>query len=134
MEEVLGSVNYDVWHCAGCGHHAVERNPRMFTRKEKCPQCGYKTVTVTHTVLQQPTYTSGGTQQVRKACAHCEWEDVDVVNLPKMQRPSSGSGRRSFGGGGWSSGGGSSRGGGGGGGGGGSRGGHSSGRGSSGRW
>lgn len=136
VEEVLGSVNYNVWHCAGCGHHDVQRDPAMFTRKEQCPQCKYRTVTVTRTTVQKPTYASSGSQRVEKTCGNCSWRDEDIVNLPRKQRPTThrrssfgsfgsrgGGGRGGGGGGSW--GGGSSSG---------SSGGHSSGRGSSGRW
>jgi uncharacterized protein len=140
LEEVLGSVNYDVWHCAGCGLHQIQRNSRWFSGRESCPQCSYRTVGVTRTTVEAPTYTSSGSERVEKLCAHCTWKDVDVVILPRKERydddsSSGGSGRSSFsssgswgggGGGGGSSGGGSS--------GGGSSGGHSSGRGSSGSW
>jgi uncharacterized protein len=133
-EEVLGSVNYDVWHCAGCGKHAVVSDPK-WSRHDRCGECGYRTVATTRSVVQQPTYESSGSEQIEKACAHCGWTDVDVIHLPRKQRPrptptrsawdsrnddsswSSGSSSRS-------SGGSSSR----------SSGGSSSGRGSSGSW
>jgi uncharacterized protein len=138
-EEVLGSVNYDVWHCPGCGVHAVVSDPK-WTRHDRCGECGYRTVTTTRQVVQQPTYDSSGSEQIKKACAHCGWTDVDVIHLPRKQRPRPPVRRTA-----WSSGdpdwtGGSSSGGWGGGrssggsSGGGSKGGHSSGRGSSGRW
>jgi uncharacterized protein len=131
-EEVLGSVNYDVWHCAGCGKHAVVSDPR-WTRHERCGECGYRTVATTRSVVQQPTYDSSGSEQIERACAHCGWTDVDVIHLPRKQRPQPASTPRA-----WSSsdddsswssgssggGGSSSR----------SSGGSSSGRGSSGSW
>jgi uncharacterized protein len=127
-EEVLGSVNYDVWHCPGCGVHAVVADPR-WSRHDRCGECGYRTVGTTRAVVQAPTYDSSGSEQIEKACAHCGWTDVDVIHLPRKQRPrpatpssSSSSGSS------WSGGSGSRSGGGG------SRGGSSSGRGSSGRW
>ena len=129
VEEVLGSVNYDVWHCAGCGQHQIVRRAAWFSGKQDCPQCRYKTVNVNRTVLQSATYDHGGREQVDKQCGHCGWQDVDVVHTPRIPRPSPSSSRRSS----FSSSG-SSRSSSGGGSSGGSRGGHSSGRGSSGRW
>jgi uncharacterized protein len=128
LEEVLGSVDYDVWHCAGCGNHQVLAYGSILSSKQKCPGCGYKTVDVNKTVLERPTYTSQGRERIEKACRHCSWRDDDIVTLPRLQRSSSSS--RSFG----SFGGGSSGGGWSGGGGGGSSGGSSSGRGASGSW
>ncbi len=125
LEEVLGSVNYNVWHCAGCGNHAIARDPRLSSR-DRCKQCGYRTVGTTRSVVQQPTYDSSGSEQVEKKCAHCGWSDVDVIHLPRKQRPRPSTNQESL----LEtllSGGGSSGDGGGGGG-------SSSGRGSSGRW
>lgn len=131
MEEVLGSVDYDVWRCDGCGNHQVLPYGTFLSSMQQCPSCRYKTVVVTKQVLESATYTSEGREQVNKRCKHCAWADEDIVTLPRLQRSTSGSrsysGSRSSGGGGWS-------GGGGGGGGGRSSGGSSSGRGASGRW
>lgn len=127
LEEVLGSVDYDVWHCAGCGNHQVLAYGSILSSKQKCPGCGYKTVDVNKTVLERPTYTSQGRERIEKRCRHCSWHDEDIVTLPRLQRSSSSG--RSFSSSGRSSGGGWS-----GGGGGRSSGGSSSGRGASGRW
>lgn len=127
MEEVLGSVDYDVWRCDGCGDHQVLPYGSFLSSMQQCPSCRYKTVVVTKQVLESATYTSEGRQRINKRCRHCSWHDEDIVTLPRLQRSTSGSrsysGSRSSGGG-WS----------GGGGGGGSSGGSSSGRGASGRW
>lgn len=128
MEEVLGSVDYDVWKCTGCGNHTVRPYESHLSGKRDCPSCRYTTVVVTRTVLERATYDRSGRERVEKDCRHCGWRDEDVVTLPRLQRPSTSS--RSLSGSGSSSGGGWSGGGGGGGGGGGS----SSGRGASGRW
>ncbi|HEU4881430.1 MAG TPA: TPM domain-containing protein [Longimicrobium sp.] len=125
LEEVLGSVDYDVWQCTGCSHHQVLPYPAMFSSKKECPSCGYKTVNVESTVLERATYDSTGRERVRKDCRHCSWHDEDIVTLPRLTH-SSGSSRSLSSGGGSSSGGGWSGGGGGGG--------SSSGRGASGRW
>jgi uncharacterized protein len=128
-EEVLGSVDYDVWKCTSCSHHQVRPYPAMFSGKKDCRSCGYKTVIVTTTVLEHATYDHSGRQQVEMDCRHCGWRDVDIVHLPRKERPSTSSSRSFSSSGGGSSGGGWSGGGGGGGG-----GGSSSGRGASGRW
>lgn len=144
-EEVLGSVDYHVWKCAGCGSHAAVREPRL-SHHDRCAECGYRTVGTTRTVVESPTYTSAGAEQVERKCGHCGWADVDVIHLPPKRRSEplraadlqnlahlaadladtasarqSGSGGASGGSAGGSSGGEST-------------GGHSSGRGASGRW
>lgn len=136
LEEVLGSVDYDVWHCGGCGNHQVLSYGSILSSKQTCPSCRYKTVGVSKTVLERPTYDRSGRERVEKDCQHCGWRDEDIVHLPRLQRPSSTSSRSFSSSGGRSSGSGWSGGGGGGGssGGGGGGGGSSSGRGASGRW
>ncbi|HEU0302141.1 MAG TPA: TPM domain-containing protein [Longimicrobium sp.] len=134
LEEVLGSVDYDVWKCTGCSNHQVLPYGGWFTKMRTCPQCSYRTMSVSASVLEAPTYRSSGRELVTRFCRHCNWRDEDVVVLPRLEETdsssssSSWSGGSSFGGGsfgGSSSGGGSS---------GGSSGGHSSGGGASGRW
>jgi uncharacterized membrane protein YgcG len=85
LEEVLGSVNHHVWHCAGCGSHSVVREP-LLSRRDRCAECGYRTVGTTRTVVQEPTYDAAGSEQVERKCAHCGWADVDVLHLPRRKR------------------------------------------------
>ncbi|HEX6368070.1 MAG TPA: TPM domain-containing protein [Longimicrobium sp.] len=138
-EEVLGSVDYDVWQCTGCSAHTVLPYGSMLASHKKCPSCGYRTLATQTSVLERATYDSSGRERVRKDCRHCGWRDEDVVVLPRLvrhessSRSLSSSGSGSSGGGSSSSGGGWSGGSGGGNGGGGG-GGSSSGRGASGRW
>jgi uncharacterized protein len=118
-EELLKSVDYDVWKCDGCGHHALLPYPRLFSSAAKCRSCGYKAAKVTRTTIQHATYTSSGRQRVAQDCTHCGHHHETEVTLPRLTRSTSSSSgsRSSFSGGG-----------------GGSRGGSSSGRGSSGSW
>ncbi|MBW3570339.1 MAG: TPM domain-containing protein [Gemmatimonadetes bacterium] len=83
LEEHLKSVDYDVWHCAGCNVHHVLANPSSAARKLKCVQCGHHTVGISRTVLQWPTYTDDGRQRVVQECGHCHWRSEGVVAVPR---------------------------------------------------
>ena len=89
LEKSLGSMDYDVWRCASCGDHQVARDPR-FSNHDRCAECGYRTVSTTRTVVQQPTYDAGGTEEVEKKCAQCGWSHVEVIVLPRKRRPKPG--------------------------------------------
>ena len=86
MEEALGSVKYDVWRCAACGDRQVAGDPR-FSEHDRCAECGYRTVSTTRTVAHPPTYDVGGTEEVEKKCAQCGWSHVEIVHLPRKRRP-----------------------------------------------
>ncbi|HYR12003.1 MAG TPA: TPM domain-containing protein, partial [Longimicrobium sp.] len=83
LEEQLKSVDYDVWHCAGCNVHHILARPSSAGRKLKCVQCGYHTVGVSRIVLQWPTYTDEGRQRVLQECRHCHWHSEGVVTVPR---------------------------------------------------
>jgi uncharacterized protein len=114
QEELLASVDYDVWKCPHCNYHALLRYNRFFSSVKTCPECHYKTVVVTQTVLSPATYTAAGREKIVKDCSHCSYHDKRIVTLPKLTRSSSdgggysGGGSSSSGGGGSSSGGGAS--------------------------
>lgn len=115
LEELLNSIDYDVWKCFNCNTHTLHSYRNWFSGLKKCPKCRYRTVKVTSKTLSQPTYTSTGRKRVTKDCRHCDYRDTDIVVLPRRTRSSSRSSGSSFGGrssGGSSFGGGSSSGGG----------------------
>ncbi|HEX2203831.1 MAG TPA: TPM domain-containing protein [Longimicrobium sp.] len=107
LEEMLRSVDYDVWKCGSCGNHAVLPYRAWFSGNRDCPHCRYRTVVVKRRTLQRATYDHGGREEVTQDCRHCDYHDVDVVSTPRLQRSTSSSssgGSRSFSSGGSSSG------------------------------
>ncbi|HEU4556298.1 MAG TPA: TPM domain-containing protein [Longimicrobium sp.] len=86
-EEFLRSVDYDVWKCGACGHHALLRYSTWFSGKSTCPACRYHTVETRRHVLQYATYDHGGSEEVLRDCRHCGYHDRDVVHLPQKIRP-----------------------------------------------
>ncbi len=108
LEELLSSIDYDVWKCPNCNFHTIIGYKNWFSGLSKCPQCRYRTLKTTSTILDHPTETSTGSQRVTKDCQNCSYHDEDIVILPRKTRSdssssssfgSSSSGGSSFGGG-----------------------------------
>ncbi|WP_407658729.1 TPM domain-containing protein [Leptospira paudalimensis] len=124
-EEIVNSVDYDVWVCQSCRNHAILKfrniNPEYiykgtsFPKIKICPECKFETfVCKSSRILSEATYSSSGKVEVKRNCAHCKHHEIEYETIPKKQKSSSGSGSSSGGGGGGggSFGGGSSGGGG----------------------
>lgn len=100
LEEFLKSVDYDVWHCPDCGHMTIKRFPGWFSGHSTCPECDYRTLETTSTVLQAATKTATGRKRVEYDCKNCNYSDSEVRTIAKISdSSSSGSSRSSFGGG-----------------------------------
>ncbi|MEZ4868517.1 MAG: TPM domain-containing protein [Caldilineaceae bacterium] len=115
-EELLGSIDYDVWRCPTCNRHEVERYPSFFTVYKQCPQCGYQTVESSTQTLESPTEYSEGRKQLDQRCQHCTFKQTQIVTTPRLERQtessnisSSDSDNSSYGGGSTSGGGASGR-------------------------
>jgi uncharacterized protein len=118
VEERIGSVDYDVWRCGGCGHHFTLRYPKWISSYAQCAQCHHRTKSSTEKVIDQPSTTSSGRARVVETCAFCTFRHEYTKALPRVEASgssgssssgSSGGGSGSFGGGG-SGGGGAGRG------------------------
>ena len=112
-EERLGSVDYDVWLCPGCGAAEKSRYGRWTTRYSRCPQCNAVTTSKARSVLVRATTMTTGLVEIHEHCESCGFDRVSRQTTPRVSPSSARSSGRSssgFGGGG------------------------SSGRGSSGRW
>jgi uncharacterized protein len=114
-EERIGSVDYDVWKCPGCGHHFTLRYPKWVSSYAQCPQCHHRTQASAETVVEAATAVSSGSARVIETCAFCSFQREYTKVLPRIQSSGSSSGGSSSGGsgsfgGGRSGGGGASRG------------------------
>ncbi|TGK58748.1 TPM domain-containing protein [Leptospira kanakyensis] len=124
-EELVNSIDYDVWVCPGCEANSILKFPNIdpeyihkgtsFRKIKTCPECKFETfVCKSSRILSEATYSSSGKVEVRRNCAHCKHSATEYETIPKKQKSSSGgsSGGGGGGGGGGSFGGGSSGGGG----------------------
>ena len=91
LEELLASVDYDVWKCPNCGMHTLHGYNRSLSGIKQCPQCGFRTLGSTLTTLSAPTYTSEGQDRVARDCRHCQYHDEQIIVVPMLVQPSSAS-------------------------------------------
>lgn len=101
-EEELGSVDYDVWHCAECDRVKIYSYDPAFTSYTVCQVCSYKTYhCVGDRTLLSPTCLSAGRGERDYRCEHCAHTARESYTIPRRDCSKSSSG-------GWSSSGGSS--------------------------
>lgn len=128
-EEIVKSIDYDVWINVAGTEIVVLPYIKWFTKYKKCIKCSYKTYFKLYDkTVRAATYSSSGSGEKKYQCSNCGHQHIVTYTIPRKQKSSSRgyySGGGSFGGG-RSSGGGFSGGGGGSFGGGSSRGGGSS--------
>jgi uncharacterized protein len=86
VEELLQSVDYDVWKCPSCNYHALQRYNRALAKIGQCPQCNYRTVQTDSRTISEPTYESSGTKLITQDCRHCHYHDEEKVILPMLTR------------------------------------------------
>ena len=81
-EEVISSVDYDVWLCQSCDHREIIPYANWFTRYGRCPQCHYRTLSHSSSVVYHATYSSTGLRRNRDSCTHCNHERITDVTIP----------------------------------------------------
>jgi uncharacterized protein len=122
-EELVKSIDYDVWVTDKSDDVLVLPYKPIFSKYSKCPKCHYKTYyKVYDRQVVAPSYTSSGRGERKHECANCKHVDLKSYHIPRLRRSNrtsssggwvgSGSSAGGFSGGSW--GGGSSGGGGGG--------------------
>ena len=112
-EELVKSVDYDVWVTDKSDDVLILAYRPLFTKYTTCPKCHFKTYfKVYDRQISAPSYSSSGTGERKYECANCKHVDRSTYVIPRLQRSNRTSGSTSWGGGGWSSGGGGFSGGG----------------------
>jgi len=96
-EERLGSVDYDVWQCAGCAQVLTLRYGAWFSSWRACDGCGARTCRRTVTTLRSASYDFGGLERVDERCSHCSFATSHTRTTPRRQRPAASSGFNSSG-------------------------------------
>ena len=97
VEEVLQSVDYDVWYCDNCDHVIVEGYPTWFSRYTICRECKSRTAQGKARIIKQATRSSTGQRETDYVCSHCH-AAYSVLSVIPMESSSS-SGSSGFGGG-----------------------------------
>jgi len=112
FEEELGSVDYDVWTCDGCGTYFELMYVNRFSKYKHCPKCKTKAQYLkSNRTIKAPTTSSSGKGEKTHECKFCNHQVVTTYTIAKLSDSSSSSGGGSSSSGG-SFGGGSSGGGG----------------------
>ncbi|HEX8705545.1 MAG TPA: hypothetical protein VF815_42315 [Myxococcaceae bacterium] len=93
QEEMVGSVNYDVWLCEACTFTEKLRYGALFTRYSKCRQCQAMTLNTTSHTLESPTEFTGGRAQVTERCENCSF-DHTYIRYIRRKRSSTRRSRR----------------------------------------
>jgi uncharacterized protein len=88
-EELLNSVDYDVWKCPTCNYHTLHGYNRWLSGFGKCSQCNYRTLKTDSQTISQPTYTSTGMKLISRNCRHCNYHSEQRVTSPVLTRSSS---------------------------------------------
>ncbi|MCB9188787.1 MAG: TPM domain-containing protein [Flavobacteriales bacterium] len=100
-EEKVKSVDYDVWVSGEPDDILILKYTAWFTKYSSCDKCHYKTWYLEYDrTISAATYSSSGTGERKKSCAHCSHQTVTRYTIPKLTPPSSSS---SSSGGGYSS-------------------------------
>ncbi len=72
IEEEIGSKNYDVWLCEGCGNTVVYPYDKMLSIYTECPSCKAKTCyKESEKVLKYPTSFRNGIMRKTYRCKNC---------------------------------------------------------------
>lgn len=99
-EEKVKSVDYDVWVSGEPGDILILKYSTWFSKYSTCSKCRYKTwYLVYDKTISAATYSSSGTGEKKKSCAHCGHQSITRYTIPKLVKSSGGSSS-----GGWSSG------------------------------
>lgn len=89
VEELLLSVDYDIWKCPACNFHTLHGYNRWLSGFGQCPSCNYRTLKTDSQTISQPTYSSTGTKLISRDCRHCQYHAEERVSLPMLTRPTS---------------------------------------------
>lgn len=115
-EEIVKSVDYDVWVTEKHDDYCILAYKPLFTKYTPCPKCRYKTYyKVYDKITISPTYNNAGEGERKYTCENtsCKHTDHSTYRIPRLQRSSRTSGGAWIGGGGGGFSGGGSWGGGG---------------------
>ena len=84
-EEVVKSVDYDVWLCDACKATRVLPYASAFTTYKKCPNCGAKTYKLERdeVAVQATTLHAGQGEKVYE-CQHCKFKKVVPYVIPMI--------------------------------------------------
>jgi uncharacterized protein len=81
-EEVLGSVDYDVWKCPSCATHSLYDYRGMSAYRD-CPECHYRTMGTHSRVIDSASCYNSGLREVTHSCNHCSYQRTYEEVIPR---------------------------------------------------
>ncbi len=95
-EEKVKSVDYDVWISEEKDDVLILRYDKWFSGYSNCSKCKAKTwYLVYDRTITAATYSSSGTGERKKACAHCKHQEISRYTIAQLQQSSSSGGSSS---------------------------------------
>lgn len=89
-EEKVKSVDYDVWITDEQDDILILSYTTWFSGYSSCSKCRFKTwYLVYDKTITAATYSSSGTGETKKACAHCGHQTITRYTIPRKERSSS---------------------------------------------
>lgn len=86
LEERIGSVDYDVWHCDNCGEVEVLSYVNKASSYTECPVCHARALKLAGSyVIQNPTPRSEGIEEKQYICLNCRNQQRRRFKLPKTE-------------------------------------------------
>ncbi len=87
-EEILNSVDYDVWLCDKCGMTEIFAFPNKHSHYAVCPKCGTRAYALeSDQVLRPSTHMHDGTGKKTYHCKHCHHRDFVLYSIPMLITP-----------------------------------------------
>ncbi|MES2064843.1 MAG: TPM domain-containing protein [Bacteroidota bacterium] len=91
-EEVLGSVDYDVWTCKACNEKMILDYSNLQSKATECPECHFKTLMYkSTTIVKRATTSYEGNGYTLSVCTYCNFNQKVPYTIPKISTSSSSS-------------------------------------------
>lgn len=84
LEEIVGSVNYDVWKCSTCERYKIVRFDKWFSGYGACRSCGYKTLESVRAIESSATEHTTGRARITYKCETCDFKEVKYETIPRI--------------------------------------------------
>ncbi len=96
-EELVKSIDYDVWITEDSDDVLVLAYRPLFTKYSTCPKCHFKTYyKVYDRQIVAPSYSSAGKGERKHECANCKHVDRKTYHIARLRRSNRSSGSRGW--------------------------------------
>jgi len=89
FEEMMNSVDYDIWNCRACNHLTIKRHVSLTSKLGACPSCNHRLLEAERMYSLLPSYTSSGKYRIDYECMNCDYTNTEYETIPRKHRASS---------------------------------------------